>query len=282
MRGYFAGLARQSGMTIRPANRTTPPASAGQAPAVAAPLHVDSVVLVEPSNRSSEGSSTPGLPEKNNRETEVIYRLEGKQSSDETSVKQIGSSLADSFTAKSSDRLEGGARAPESETLRGSSSFLKVEKSVEPRGSEGLEEPSRAKGAVIRIEEPARDPQQSDPLAKVAHLSDSPGSPVPSDYMEGIREWLASSATENSRAVEADQFTDDSRRSVGPDLNREASREIQEFSLSIGSISIVVEEPAKQPVSTPVSPPALSSQSSGNQRPGRDAFALSRNYFRGF
>jgi hypothetical protein len=115
---------------------------------------------------------------------------------------------------------------------------------------------------------------------------------IPHEYLAGIREWLDSppieiEASERRKTLqqspESAQVTmKDRSQAMLPRLRDSGvppQNEIQEFSLSIGSISIVVEEPPapKQQVNhvqpqTPVSAAPAA----------HDAFALSRRYFRGF
>jgi hypothetical protein len=119
---------------------------------------------------------------------------------------------------------------------------------------------------------------------------------IPSEYLQGIRDWLASSALNNEEVrerslQEVEVFKDSEpadRTSYGSVAHFEPSpqNDIQEFSLSIGSIRIVVEEPPKP--SAEAAPrydntvqPAPSSPATA-QTGSRDAFALTRNYFRGF
>jgi hypothetical protein len=119
---------------------------------------------------------------------------------------------------------------------------------------------------------------------------------IPSEYLVGIREWLASPPPGNEEVrerslQEVEVFKDAEpadRTSHGRVVHFEPSpqNDIQEFSLSIGSIRIVVEEPPKpSPEAAPrynnTVPPAQSSPVTA-QAQSRDAFALTRNYFRGF
>jgi hypothetical protein len=285
MRGYFAGLVKQSGLTITPGNRSEPLASPSGRVRLAAPMHVESVLLVEPSTRSFEVSSAPHSPEKSNRDAEVAYRSHDHQFGDEASVKFIRTNLTNPRPGRPSDHSEPRAQPSETEILkRGSSSSLTLEKFVETGHASGrVEEQPVPKGGVIRVGEHTNESRRSESLADLSRLSDSPRPAIPNDYLVGIREWLASSSTHSTDdSSGTKQLTDQSLRSVSANGHRQPQKEIQEFSLSIGSISIVVEEPAEHPVTPPVSTPALNGKSNGAQRQGRDAFALSRNYFRGF
>ncbi|HEX3231180.1 MAG TPA: hypothetical protein VHQ95_19530, partial [Pyrinomonadaceae bacterium] len=117
---------------------------------------------------------------------------------------------------------------------------------------------------------------------------------IPHEYLEGIREWLDSppieiEGSEPRRALQQSAESTfgtvkDPGQSPRPTIvDPEASpqNEIQEFSLSIGSISIVVEEPpAPRPQPNNVPPQTAATVSPAP--PAHDAFALSRRYFRGF
>jgi len=161
-----------------------------------------------------------------------------------------------------------------------------------------LAEHSGKKAGVIRVGEPensleletARDADLSGetfPEAAPALVS------IPRDYLEGIREWLNSPAIEFKKGEErqiakADSSTTFTRskdddhfsRPKVPEPPIPPQSEIQEFSLSIGSISIVVEDGAPKQLTNSVPQQPSAPVKSAPQT--HDAFALTRRYFRGF
>ena len=117
---------------------------------------------------------------------------------------------------------------------------------------------------------------------------------IPHEYLEGIREWLDSppfeiEAREHRGALKQSPESalvtmKEPGQAMLPtpgDSGVSAQNEIQEFSLSIGSISIVVEDPPapKQPANN-VQPQRAAAVNPAP--PAHDAFALTRRYFRGF
>jgi hypothetical protein len=162
-----------------------------------------------------------------------------------------------------------------------------------------LEGQASKHGGVIRVGEPenptktktTKAPESSSELFR----SDVPmATSIPHEYLEGIREWLDSPPIEIEHSDGRNPLQQSpesafvtmkepaqSTRPTLVDPEAPPQNEIQEFSLSIGSISIVVEEPPapKQQANhvQPQTPAAVSPAP-----PAHDAFALSRRYFRGF
>jgi hypothetical protein len=165
---------------------------------------------------------------------------------------------------------------------------------------QGESELDVAASSVVRVGEPggSGEPKlapQADSFVAITQTSNRQEASIPPDYMEAIREWLGSPPS-RSEAMESQGLADRNREEVstapGPgdrslpsnfvDRDSGPQNDIQEFSLSIGSISIIVEEPAQQPKQQPRIGRPVESPSAGAQPRARDAFALSRNYFRGF
>jgi hypothetical protein len=157
------------------------------------------------------------------------------------------------------------------------------------------------KGGVVRVGERGGPVQQRlaldpDSFSEVARVlgQQGPNSSIPLDYLDDIREWLSSppNRIEVIQSSEADAnpkkaftaFEQDVGSLVPNFSDRDPSsqNDIQEFSLSIGSISIVVEQPGQPQKDRPVSRQPLERESDGAQPGPRDTFALSRSYFRGF
>jgi hypothetical protein len=158
--------------------------------------------------------------------------------------------------------------------------------------NEVIEHQTKTTPGVVRVGELRNVTDQERVVESDVRTLARPEFSIPPDYLEGIREWLNAPAVKSDEII-ADKSMDQgddsstlrqSERSLPPTiaLNPSSHEELQEFSLSIGSISIVVEEPARQqpPSSTNVQPVE---RAPANAQPrARDAFALSRSYFRGF
>jgi len=174
-----------------------------------------------------------------------------------------------------------------------------------------LEKHFAEKGGVVRVGEQVsageRKPDaEVRPNLEVGRESGLQSS-IRSDYLEGIREWLETPSITSEAGLtgrDVDQPPEQVSTPLDPadqsqwvprapraaqDLHTvfverepDPQNEIQEFSLSIGSISIVVEEPAQQPKLRSNSVQPVESALVNAQPRARDAFALSRSYFRGF
>ncbi len=169
-------------------------------------------------------------------------------------------------------------------------SDLPVSSSEADEKQSGGKDPVTADKRWITIEQkPAPEP---DSLTEDASTISREELSIPRDYVEGIREWLASppligEEIQRHRAAEREVFKTPEQADRPPhsrlfDLDSTPQNEIQEFSLSIGSIRIVVEEPAQQPAQQSNSVQPVERAQVTGQPQSRDAFALTRNYFRGF
>jgi len=166
--------------------------------------------------------------------------------------------------------------------------------SLVERSDVELEGKASKKGGVIRVGESESPIEMKTESSSELFRRDVPvATSIPDEYLAGIREWLDSppieiEASERRKTLqqspESAQVPVKDRGQALPTLRDSGvspQNEIQEFSLSIGSISIVVEEPPapKQQVNhVPPQTPAPVSAAA----PAHDAFALSRRYFRGF
>jgi hypothetical protein len=321
MRGYFTRLAKQSGVAIGVSNPSARarPSSRPRVPPVGAgpPLHVEAVNWVDSfppaeevgwqsgsvdgSTRNQDGSEGAWQPIPNDRQipsdSEQAKRQVAASDVPNTSIatssdgsnKQIVELSETSFSRQSSTRSLGLERASERGDVAGSS-------------SEGPKKQWGEKGGVVRIGERRKSIEQKpapepDPFDEVARAIVRPEPSIPRDYLAGIREWLSSPPV-ISEAIEtiesrdawdrnpakistAEEQADRSHSNFVP-RDSAPQNDIQEFSLSIGRISIVVEQPAQPLKDRPASRQPVETRPASEQSGGRDAFALSRSYFRGF
>lgn len=268
MRGYFTRLAKQSGVAI---NASNPSARARPGPLPRVPpdgtspsLHLETVDLVD--------SLPPG-----EEVTRQATRSDPKISSEsEQAGRQVA--VSDVFNPPFSTPSRTGFFRQRSTRSLALEKAGESESEVAALSSEALEKESGGKGGVVRVGERASSIEQK----------------FASDYLEGVREWL-SSPPNRIEAIQSSEAEANPRKAftafeqeVGSlvpnfsDRDPASQNDIQEFSLSIGSISIVVEEPAQQPKQRPNSVQPIESASVSTQPRARDAFALSRSYFRGF
>lgn len=306
MRGYFKSLAKQSGVAVGAGGSSAPGSPLRIAPDRApTPPHAEGVDLInstaaseDPGSRTltSHWSSIERGPRDheggrfNDLKTPGVGTEHGKHgpgadvsdSADQQAVElsetrliRSGSAHSFAFEAKQGSEADG------------------------PSGNKG-EQRWTGKGGVIRVGEPGSSfPQklagEQDSLSELAHtLRQGPDYSISREDLEGIREWLSSpphsiEAIQNRAAADLNppkvfSASEDIRSLVPNFSDRESGSqtEIQEFSLSIGSISVVVEQPAQPPPDRPASRRPVESESATGQPGVRDTFALSRSYFRGF
>jgi hypothetical protein len=321
MRGYFTRLAQQSGVAIGVSNPSTRarPGSHPRVPPVGAgaPLHVETVDWVDSfppaeevglqsgsvgtSTSSQDASEGAGQPTHNDQH----IPSDSEQAKRQVAASDVPNpSIATSSDGSSKQIVE---LSETSFFRQGSTSPLALERASE-RGdvagssSEGLKKQWVGEGGVVRVGERGNSSEQKpapepDPFDEVARAIARPEPSIPRDYLAGIREWLSSPPV-ISEAIETIESRDarDRNPAKGSTAQKQADRshsnfvprdsapqnDIQEFSLSIGRISIVVEQPAQPPRDRPASPQPAERDSASGQSGGRDAFALSRSYFRGF
>lgn len=294
MRGYFTRLAKQSGAAIGAGNPSArarpgplprvPPDGAG------APLHVETVAWANSLTPAEDVGLQSRAGERSTRNQDASEgarrptRNDPNISSESDSNKQIGELSETSFFRLGSTRSRASEGQPE---VAGST-------------SEALEKQASGKGGVVRVGERGSSSEQKpapepDSFTEVALAIARQEASIPRDYLADIREWLSSPPV-TSEAIEsrsaahrspekmstAQEQADRSLHSNFVDRDSAPQHDIQEFSLSIGSISIVVEEPAQPPKQRSNSVQPVESASVSAQPGARDAFALSRSYFRGF
>lgn len=291
MSGYFKSLVKQSGVNIGARNSSARRAASRRvAPDPVTPLHVETVAMVGPT--TGEVDRVEGKPALTKPAYEVSEPLTPR---DPIAVK----ATTNTPTVNSNYPIE--ARS-ETTALDQVGPSIVHETSVAPETSpaETIPEVSineviesrKTTPGVIRVGEPRNDIDQQPVIEPDVRALDRSEFSIPPDYLDGIREWLTAPPTKSDEIITertTEQHDDNDpiapkQRSPRPviELDLPSHDELQEFSLSIGSISIVVEEPARQPQPPitnmqPVEPAPVSAQPRAN-----DAFALSRNYFRGF
>lgn len=317
MRGYFTRLAKQSGIAIggrspharSRASSTLPP----RLDRADAPLHVEIVDLVNPSpadeghQDASESGRRP-TPEINDMKGFAGETKQAKQhvppgDAVERSIaapSAASSYVSDQQTLELSETKLIGPASSRSFTLE--STPVGQGSEVDESASEKSEQHSGRAGGVVRVRESgsaiqpgvASDPYPATEVARAIERLE-PNSSMPPEYLAGIGEWL-SSTPENIEPIQSRSAVDSNlQNAFGPpdqelqslvpgvgDRDGASQADLQEFNLSIGNISIIVEQPTQPPKEKPATRQPAERQSFSAQRSARDGFALSRSYFRGF
>ena len=294
MKGYFRGLAKQSGLTFAGGNPTVraAPAALPDSISVPPPFQMENVNLVD----STEPGEDVVGQRRTHRDTGESPAWRGERAPLESSV-GMGPWVRRSDQATSrTNSLSSGlvSRAELVETRFASERSVRAPAPSQSSGRhpdiEILEEKSSGNPGVVRVGEGQDFVQESrhkDDLSNLAGAMAREENAIPSEYLQGIRDWLSS---ESTRAEELESRFIAERDGEAPhrsfpslvESDQRPQNEVQEFSLSIGSISVVVEEPEQ-----PIRPKENNTQEAGNQSVSsqsrtRDAFALTRSYFRGF
>ena len=301
MGGYFKSLVKQSGVAVGASNASAIARGTASRPVAAdpvTPLHVETVAMVGPITgevEHVEGKATLTKP---------AYEA-GEHLRSRDSISVDNNPTTNTATAISNHLTDTRSVQTEKTTLNQSEPPLVQETSLAPETrretvpevavstNEIIERRSKTTPGVIRVGDFRSDIDQETVVDSDVRTVARPEFSIPPDYLEGIREWLTAPPVKSDE-ITTERSIDEhdgnhlrtlrqSERSMHPTLERDLSQEeLQEFSLSIGSISIVVEEPARQPP-----PPSTALQpvehAPANAQPrANDAFALSRSYFRGF
>jgi len=305
MKGYFSSLAKQSSVSIR--GGQTSGARLPHAPMTEtlAPLHSETILFVDSTPTTVRPIHESQTTEETSPQGISIHPpalIEGPDISN-----QGGSaSLAPREISKTPYQTRPDETLRSVAPVENSLSIAKapavaIEDSFDPGASLAerpdveLEGQASKKGGVIRVGESESPIESKTESSRAGSRRDVPvATSIPHEYLEGIREWLDSPpieieesarrktlqpSPESAFATVKERGQSTRPRLADPEVSPQ--NEIQEFSLSIGSISIVVEEPPapKQQLNQvqPQTPSAVSPAS-----PAHDAFALSRRYFRGF
>ena len=290
MSGYFKSLVRQSGVNIGARNSSALVRGAAAhrvAPDPVTPLHVDTVAIAGPT--TGEVDRVEGKPTLTKPAYEVSEQLAIRDPiSDATTNKSpvIADHPIDArFETKAPPQPEPGLTQETSVAHETSPAEAISEVAVST--NEVIESRKTTPG-VIRVGEIENDIDQPPLIESDARAFDRSEFSIPPDYLEGIREWLTAPPIKNDKISTDHQNDNDpvapKQRSVRPtiELDLPSHEELQEFNLSIGSISIVVEEPARQPPPPITNAQPVEHVPASTQPRARDAFALNRNYFRGF
>ena len=305
MSGYFISLAKQSGVTIGGSKSSAlahesapPPVSANSG----APPHVVTVDLIEPDLPGQ--SDVKAIHSQDAAELDRRPTPRNPISRESNAAAEIPTNTLMVMPSNQTERPLLDQAEPNSVPPSATRSAL-LEKPVETGPDitvskvEVIGKQPKVTGGVVRVGAHLSLTDQKlltepDISSKTGRVIVRPESAILPDYMEGIREWLASPSLSSdditSHPLASQQGDNDfptqrqSDRSLHPHFEREVSsdNDIQEFSLSIGSISIVVEEPARQLPEQPIQLQPTERPPAGAQPRAGDAFALSRSYFRGF
>lgn len=301
MGGYFKSLVKQSGVAIGASN-TSAVARGSTSRSVAAepvtPLHVEMVAMVGPTTgdvEHVEGKTTITKPA---YEAGEHFRSRDPIAVDNDATTNTPTVISNNLTDTDSDQTGQAVldqSEPEPDVVQQSTVVTattpKTTPEVNVSTNEVVEHRTETTPGVIRVGEIRNVTDQEQVVESDARTPARPEFSIPPNYLEGIREWLTSTPVKSDENRVIDQHDDDDPGTLRQteqslhstiELDRSSQEELQEFSLSIGSISIVVEEPARQPP-----PPSTALQpvehAPANAQPrANDAFALSRSYFRGF
>jgi hypothetical protein len=317
MKGYFTRLAKLSSIATGAANSSAQarPGAFPRMPAdlAAAPPHVESVVLVDSYASDREPASQSRSVEKTGAEDAGLEALRSTRTDNESAnesrrhIREAPSNVPQPSIASLGDEASKpiSKRFETNDIRQDSTVSFVVEKTGESKPDaisvgQVFEKSLTGVPGVVRIAQPVglsepRLTAETDSLTAQPVATSRPESSIPRDYIDALGEWLGS-PTNTSERLDAQVVADRNPATVsiaadpaGTPLHADVvyrdspqQRDIQEFSLSIGSISIVVEEPAQQPnQQSNITQPAPRSPA-GAQPRATDAFALSRNYFRGF
>ena len=316
MKGYFSSLAKQSGVQIRAGKA---PARPNPAPEVrptgpVAPLESETVHFVDsepaavaqpvrqpdrhsPQDSDRQPTETSGyraVPEHPRAPAENLSQSESVT----TSFAVPAVSNAPQETVTNNAVNIGPERLETSLPSENSLASLVLEPPAEPvptghdQTGAVLEDRSPKKG-VVRLRDEnkieIKTGPQTDSVGEKGRDLTPAASSIPHDYLEGIREWLTAPPVDRgesesrSRSEKAFTAVKEDHQPKRPHLVETGSpqNEIQELSLSIGSISIVVEEAAQPKQPAPMTQPQTNATASPAPQ-AHDAFALTRRYFRGF
>ena len=301
MSGYFKSLVKQSGVTIGASNSSALGRGTASRPSAAdpiTPLHVETVAMVGPTT-GEVGHVERETLTKPAYEAGEHLRSRDSISADNDATTNTPTAISNHLTHTRSVQTEKTA-LDQSEPALVQETSLALEtrpetiSEVAVSTNEIKESRTKTTPGVIRVGELRNDIDQEAMVESEVRTLARPEFSIPPDYLEGIREWLTAPPVKSDE-INTEQSIDkhdgndlntlrQSEQSLHPtiELDLSSHEELQEFSLSIGSISIVVEDPARQPL-----PPATNLQpvehAPANAQPrANDAFALSRSYFRGF
>ena len=291
MKGYFRGLAKQTGLAFAGGNRTVRVAPSAAPDSISAsPLHIENIDLVESSTLVGEG----GLQHRANRQAVEASAFRGEREQPERAMDvETSATRPSDLTRSSTDNTPHSVSSTEVfetrfDAERSVPSTMPSRSSDLGSDTEGFEQ-SGSKPGVVRVGEGQDyvESRHKHELSNFAEAIRREEQTIPREYLEGIREWLSSSVTrteelENRIIAEHDSGPSTPSFPSLVERDHQTQNQVQEFSLSIGSISVVVEEPAQ-----PARPKQNNTQEAGHQSVNvqsrtSDAFALTRSYFRGF
>ena len=293
MSGYFKSLVKQSGVNIgaRHSSALTHRATSQRAADPVTPLHVDTVAVVGPT--TGDVDHVEGKPELAKPAYEVSEQLTPRDPISDVSTNEAPALSNRPIDAHSETKVP---HEPEPNLVHETSVAHETRPTdttydVAVSINEVIESRKTTPG-VIRVGEIQNEIDQPTVSESSVRAFDRSEFSIPPDYLEGIREWLTAPAIKNDEfRTERSIDQPDDNNYIAPkqrpprptiELDVASHEELQEFSLSIGSISIVVEEPARQPQPAITNTQPVEHAPINAQPRARDAFALNRNYFRGF
>jgi hypothetical protein len=303
MKGYFSSLAKQSSVSIRGARASAGPLPHKSMTEPVGPVHSETVLFIDPTPTAVGLVNDAQTIQKATPQTISEHPPALNENANVSS--QAPPSISDSWREARTNETEGPVAAAESSfSMTRSLASPAIKRPEDPvpllveRQVVALEQDAPKKGGVIRVGEFENAIEMKTTVGPASSGEPfrhdvSGATSIPHEYLEGIREWLTSPSIDvaesdrpgtlrqsSERAFVPAKDPDRSTRPGRADPELRPQNEIQEFSLSIGSISIVVEEPAAPKQQANVQPQTVAPVSPA--APAHDAFALSRRYFRGF
>ncbi|HKG79018.1 MAG TPA: hypothetical protein VKA78_06350 [Pyrinomonadaceae bacterium] len=302
MKGYFTQLARRTGLRFTNAEGSI--ASRGKAVQPASPLHVEELTLIPPAVSVAAGSmsdertlSTPGTFEAAKTQTDQPATASfPKSSSAEIQVNSVEhhepeSQQVDreSFQTFATERQSNFAEQNVDPDQAATAQEYKTDQ-IERVEVEFVPTSRKTTAAVAPIQETKVDPAAHGPRdVAVSELNE----PVEREvlvrqYLREVRAWVAAAPTTEESVPESQSWSDRQPESVAFSVERQVipapaqpvqrdQIDVHDMSLSIGSISIVIEDP--KPATAAVLAPAPTAPAMQPQTQN-EPISLSRYYLR--
>jgi hypothetical protein len=279
MKGYFSTLAKQSGLRYAKENTASPASGAKERAGKSAPLHREKIVLVSPPEAFENLS-----PPKNERavKNSVKEKSDAANQESDFGTEERGAAFGE---PRQSDLEKWNSAQPTA-----------VEQIIfkENETAETIEEESasrrnlhsgkiRGKAEDKTIEETSVQPEYFNKTAAILESGTADKAEIQQILLQEINEWV--NAAPAAGEAENEFETGNQARAVLPspvkhkpaEISPESSNNLQEqnFNLSIGTITVVIEEPDNQPKAAPEN----QNRSVEKPKPEKPGFSrLSRDY----
>ena len=274
MKGYFSQLARHTGLRFADSR-----ASRTKAIAPAEPLHVEEVTMVSPAMQNTEVSTSyepavqPTIAEKVQTVQPKVEQLPAREIqtipiSEERPREEIESHFESVVVEKPI-------------ALAADNTDVKTDFNVPERVEVKTVE------VPVAVAEPIPEPPQIREASAVELADPVEREVLVRQYLREVREWVAASPMPDESVSESLSLTDEKPESVAFTVARESipvaqpesheQIDVHDMNLSIGNISIVIEEP--KPAAAPVIAPTPSAPPPQPQT-RHEPISLSRYYLR--